>query len=41
MCRRDTKAYASELDLSNKAFSFAFFIVKKWPLYENFSIPPL
>jgi hypothetical protein len=28
------------LDFQSKNFSYAIFIVKKWPLYVNFSIPP-
>jgi hypothetical protein len=27
-------------DFQSKNFSYAIFIVKKWPLYVNFSIPP-
>jgi hypothetical protein len=28
------------LDFQSKNISYAIFIVKKWPLYVNFSIPP-
>jgi hypothetical protein len=38
ICRRGTKAYAYHLDFHYKNFSYAFFIVKKRPLYVNFSI---
>jgi hypothetical protein len=39
MCRGDTKACTNCLDFQYKNFSYAFFNVKKWPLYVNFSIP--
>jgi hypothetical protein len=39
-CRRGTRACFHPLDFQPKNFSFAIFIVKKWPLYVNFSIPP-
>jgi hypothetical protein len=40
MCRRGTKACFHYSDFQSKNFSYAIFIVKKWPLYVNFSIPP-
>jgi hypothetical protein len=40
MCRGDTKAWARRLDFQSKNFPYAFFGVKKRPLYVNFSIPP-
>jgi hypothetical protein len=40
MCRGGTRAYFHYLDFQSKNFSYAIFIVKKWPLYVNFSIPP-
>jgi hypothetical protein len=40
ICRRGTKAYAYHLDSHYKNFSYAFFIVIKWPLCVNFNIPP-
>jgi hypothetical protein len=39
ICER-TKACFHRLDFQYKFFMYAFFIVKKWPLYVNFSIPP-
>jgi hypothetical protein len=39
MDRRGTKACAHCLDFQYKNFPYAFFIVKKRPLYVNFSIP--
>jgi hypothetical protein len=38
MCRTDTKACAHRLDFQYKNFPYAFFNVKKRPLYVNFSI---
>ena len=40
MCRRGTSACAHPLDFQYKTFSYTFFVVKSWPLYVNFSIPP-
>jgi hypothetical protein len=40
-CRGGTSVYFLCLDFQSKNFSYAFFIVKKRPLYVNFSIPPL
>jgi hypothetical protein len=37
MCRGGTKAH--HLDFESKNFPYAFFNVKKWPLYVNFNIP--
>jgi hypothetical protein len=34
------RACFHRLDFQSKNFSYANFIVKKWPLYVNFSIPP-
>jgi hypothetical protein len=39
ICER-TKACFHRLDFQYKFFMYAFFIVKKWPVYVNFSIPP-
>jgi hypothetical protein len=39
MCRGSTRAYFHHLDFQSKNFSYAIFIVKKWPLYVNLSIP--
>ena len=39
-CRRGTRACFRRLDFQSKNFSYAIFIVKKRPLYVNFSIPP-
>jgi hypothetical protein len=39
ICRRGTKAYAYHSNFHYKNFSYAFFFVKKPPLYVNFSIP--
>jgi hypothetical protein len=41
MCKRGTRACFNHLDFQSKDFSFAIFLVKKWPLYVNFSISPL
>jgi hypothetical protein len=38
MCRRGTKAWAYHLDFQSENFPYAFFNVKKQPLYVNFSI---
>jgi hypothetical protein len=38
--RRRTKACSHCLDFQYSNFLYAFLIVKKWPLYVNFSIPP-
>jgi hypothetical protein len=38
--RRRTRACFYCLDFQSKKFSYANFIVKKRPLYVNFSIPP-
>jgi hypothetical protein len=38
--RGGTKACFHCLDFQSKNFSYAIFIVKKRPLYVNFSIPP-
>jgi hypothetical protein len=38
MCRRGTRVYFHRLDFQSKNFSYAIFIVKKWPLYVKFSI---
>jgi hypothetical protein len=39
MCRGGTRACFHCLDFQSKNFSYAIFIVNKWPLYVNFSIP--
>jgi hypothetical protein len=39
-CRRGTRACFYRLDFQFKNFLYVFFIVKKRPLYVNFSIPP-
>jgi hypothetical protein len=39
-CRGDAKACFHRLDFQSKNFLYVFFIVKEWPLYVNFSIPP-
>jgi hypothetical protein len=39
LCRGGTKVYAHRLDFQYIEFPYAFFIVKKLPLYVNFSIP--
>jgi hypothetical protein len=39
MCRGGTRACFRHLDFQSQKFSHAIFIVKKWPLYVNFSIP--
>jgi hypothetical protein len=39
MCTRGTRACICRLDFQSKIFSYAIFIVKKGPLYVNFSIP--
>jgi hypothetical protein len=39
MCRGGTRACFHRLDFQSKNFSYAIFIVKKWPLYVNFCIP--
>jgi hypothetical protein len=39
MYRGGTRACFHRLDFQSKNFSYAIFIVKKWPLYVNFSIP--
>jgi hypothetical protein len=39
MCRGGIRAYFLHSDFQSKNFSYAIFIVKKWPLYVNFSIP--
>jgi hypothetical protein len=39
MCRGGTRACFHHLDFQSKNFLYAIFIVKKWPLYVNFSIP--
>jgi hypothetical protein len=38
MCRGGTRACFHRLDFQFKKFSYAIFIVKKRPLYMNFSI---
>jgi hypothetical protein len=38
MYRRGTRACFYSLDFQSKNFSYAIFIIKKWPLYVNFSI---
>jgi hypothetical protein len=40
MCRGSTRIYVHRLDFQYNDFLYVFFIVKKWPLYVNFSIPP-
>jgi hypothetical protein len=40
MCKISTRACSHRSDFQSKKFSYAIFIVKKWPLYVNFSIPP-
>jgi hypothetical protein len=40
MYRRGNRACFHRSDFQSKNFSYAIFIVKKWPLYVNFSIPP-
>jgi hypothetical protein len=40
MCRRGTRICFHRLDFQCKNFSYATFIVRKWPVYVNFSIPP-
>jgi hypothetical protein len=39
-CRRGTRVYFHPLDFQSKNSSYAIFIVKKRPLYVNFSLPP-
>jgi hypothetical protein len=39
-CRRGTRACFQCSDFQSKNISYAIFIVKKRPLYVNFSIPP-
>jgi hypothetical protein len=39
-CRGGTRACFHCSDFQSKNFSYPIFIVKKWPLYVNFSIPP-
>ena len=39
-CRGGTRACFHRLDFQSKNFASAIFIVKKRPLYVNFSIPP-
>jgi hypothetical protein len=39
MCRRGTRACFHRLCFQSKKFLYAIFIVKKRPLYVNFSIP--
>jgi hypothetical protein len=39
-CRGGTRACFHHLGFQSKNFLYVFFIVKKWPLYVNFSIPP-
>jgi hypothetical protein len=39
-CRKGTRACFHCLDFQSKNFSYAIFLVKKRPLYVNFSIPP-
>jgi hypothetical protein len=39
MYRAGTRACFHHLDFQSKNFSYAIFIVKKRPLYVNFSIP--
>jgi hypothetical protein len=40
MYRAGTRACFPRLDFQSKSFSYALLIVKKRPLYVNFSIPP-
>jgi hypothetical protein len=40
MCRRSTRISVHHLDFQYNNFLYIFFIVKKWPFYVNFSIPP-
>jgi hypothetical protein len=40
MYTRGTGARFHRLDFQSKNFSYVIFIVKKRPLYVNFSIPP-
>jgi hypothetical protein len=40
VCRGGTRACFHHLDFQSKNFSYAIFIVKRRPLYVNFSIPP-
>jgi hypothetical protein len=39
--RGGTRACFHRLDFQSKIFSYAHFVVKKRPLYVNFSIPPV
>jgi hypothetical protein len=39
MCRGGTRTCFHRLDFQSKNFSYAIFIVKKRPLYVNFSLP--
>jgi hypothetical protein len=39
-CREGTRACFHRLYFQSKNFIYVFFIVKKWPLHVNFSIPP-
>jgi hypothetical protein len=39
-CRGGTRVYFHRSNVQSKNFSYAIFIVKKRPLYVNFSIPP-
>jgi hypothetical protein len=41
MYRRGTRACFHRLDFQSKNFSYAICIVKKRPVYVNFSISPL
>jgi hypothetical protein len=41
MCRGSTRVYVHRLDFQYNIFLYVFFIIKKRPLYVNFSIPPL
>jgi hypothetical protein len=40
MCRGSTRVSVHYLDFQYNNFLYVFFIVKNWPLYVNFSIPP-
>jgi hypothetical protein len=40
MYRGSTRVYIHRLDFQYNNFIYVFFIVKKRPLYVNFSIPP-
>jgi hypothetical protein len=40
MYRGSTRVHVYHLDFQYNNFLYVFFIVKKWPLYVNFSIPP-